>query len=199
MDLFLGTHDLPIYNFEKLMQSNNLAYLVVDWNERKEIVIPEGAQERWNEIYNAYCVKTSNNTSLTFYSLSCEVGYLEMRFTIITHLIYCLCAANKIEFGRELNAWGVPFNIKGSIQKQIPNLKTQLRIIKQNLGMKTRKLEALKGDEDSEPTSFIKQCIIINEQLGVKIEMKKDSVEYFLTALERLKEKLEQQKKMNNG
>lgn len=199
MDLFLGTQDLPIYNFDKLLQTNNLSYLVIGWNERKEIELPENAQDRWNEIYNAYCEKTANNSSLTFYSLSCEVGYLEMRFTVIAQLIFGLCEANKKEFGRELNAWSIPFNIDGDIEKQVPNLKRQLRIIKQNLGMKTRKLEGLKGDNEGEPTSFLKQCIIINEQLGVKIEMKKDSVDYFLTALERLKEKLEQQKQANNG
>jgi hypothetical protein len=106
--------------------------------------------------------------------------------------------SNKKEFGKELNAWGIPFNIDGDIEKQIPQLERHIRIAKQNIDMKNKKLNALKG-EDIEETSFLKQSIIIQEQLGVKINMKTDSVEYFLTAIERLKEKLSQQKKVNNG
>lgn len=199
MDLFLGIGDMPIYNFDKVLKSNNMAYLVVDWNERTEIEIPEEADKRWNEIYNEYCKRTVNNEALTYYSLSCEIGYLEMRYTALFALISNLCEAYKKEIGLRINKWGVPFNVDGSIEKQVPQLETQLRIAKQNLGMKTRKLESLKGDEDGEEMSFLKQCIIINEQLGVKIDIKKDSVDYFLTATERLKEKLQQQKKANNG
>uniref|UniRef100_UPI0035665F0E hypothetical protein n=1 Tax=Seonamhaeicola sp. TaxID=1912245 RepID=UPI0035665F0E len=191
---------MPIYNFDKILQTNNLSYLVVGWNERNEITPPEAAVNRWNEIYNLYCERTANNDTLTFYSLSCEIGYLEMRYTVITHLVYGLSEYNKEDYGRELNAWGIPFNIKGSILDQVEQLQRHLRIAKQNLDLKTRKLKSLKGDDETkESTSFLKQIIIIQEQLGVKIDIRKDSVEFFLTAIERLKEKLEQQKKVRNG
>lgn len=198
MDLFLGIGDMPIYNFDKVLKTNNLSYMVVDWNERTEITPPEEAQERWNEIYNEYCKRTATNEALTFYSLSCELGYLETRFIIVSNLIYGLSDSNKKEFGKELNAWKIPFNIDGKIEPQIKHLETQLRIAKQNITLKRNKLEGLKGDNEEE-TTLLKQVLIINEQLGVKIDIKTDSVEYFLTAIERLKEKLEQQKNANNG
>ena len=201
MKLFLGISDMPIYNFDKVLKSNNMAYMVVGWNERKDLKkLPINTMIKWRKIYNEYCEKTANNESLSFYSLSCEIGYLEMRYTVIGNLIYGLTEHNKKDFGKELNAWGIPFNIDGKIQPQFKVLERQLRIAKQNLGIKTRKLESLKeSNNDQEGDSLIKQVIIIQEQLGVKVEVKKDSVEYFLSALDRLKEKLQQQKRVRNG
>lgn len=196
--LYLGIGDMPIYNFDKILQTNNLSYMVVDWNERKEIEIPKDANERWEEIYNEYCKITANNDALTFYSLNCEVLYLETRFYIVSNLINGLSEINKESFGRELNAWKIPFNIKGSIKKQAEQLKRHLRIAEQNLNMKKRKRDALKND-DVEETTLLKQVIIIQEQLGVKIDIRKDSVEYFLAAIDRLKEKIKASKKVNNG
>lgn len=189
---------MPIYNFDKILQTNNLSYMVVDWNERKEIEIPKDANEKWEEIYNEYCKRTANNEALTFYSLNCEVLYLETRFYIVSNLINGLSEINKESFGRELNAWKIPFNIKGSIKKQVEQLKRHLRIAEQNLNMKKRKRDALKND-DVEETTLLKQVIIIQEQLGVKIDIRKDSVEYFIAAVDRLKEKIKASKKVNNG
>lgn len=199
MDLYLGIGDMPIYNFDKILKTNNLAYVVVGYNGRGEIEVPENAQKQWDVIYNEYCKKTVNNEALTFYSLSCEVGYLEMRYMAIISLIENLCEEYKKEIGLRLNKWGVPFNVDGSIKKQLPQLKTQLRIAKQKIDLKNGQLNALKNDDDSGPVSLLKQVIVINEQLGVKIDIMNDSVEYFLEALDRLKEKLEQQKQARNG
>ncbi|WP_428743242.1 hypothetical protein [Tenacibaculum sp.] len=195
MELYLGIGDMPIYNFEQVLKTNNLAYLVVGWDERKEIEVGEEAEKRWGEIYNAYCERTANNTALDIYAINCEIIYLETRLACITSLVYGLSEANKKEFGRELNAWKIPFNIKGKIEPQIELLQRHIRIAEQNLRMKQTKLKSLRGDdEEVQETSFLKQIIIINEHLGVKIDPRKDSVEYFIIAMERLKEKLQQQK-----
>lgn len=194
MKLYLGIGDMPIYNFDKVLNTNDYRYLLVKWDERKEVEVPESANDRWKKIYNEYCERTAGNEALDFYSLSCEVAYMQMRFVIVSHLVFGLSEATKESYGKELNAWRVPFNTKGSIKKQIPNLERYLKILKQNLDMKSRKLSALK-DKNVEQTTLLKQVIIINEKLGVKINIKKDSVDYFLTALDRLKEKLQQEKK----
>ena len=196
--IYLGIGDMPIYNFDKVLKTNNLSYMVVGWNEREEITPPEEALKRWNEIYNEYCEKTANNDALNYYSLTSEIGYLEMRYFIIYNLINGLNNFNKESFGREINAWKIPFNIKGEIEPQLETLQRHLRIAEQNINIKKRKLEALKVEE-GESSSLIEQIILIQEHLGVKIDMLKDSVEYFLTAMKRLKNKIEQQKKARNG
>lgn len=195
MDLYLGLDDMPIYNFDKILKTNNMSYMVVGWNERDEIEPPENTVERWGNIYNKYCELTANNEALSYYSLSCEISYLEMRYLAIYSLINNLCEPYKEEIGKRLNKWGVPFNISGKIEPQIKQLERQLRIAKQNIGIKKRKLEALKNDDEPQENALIKQVLIVNEQLGVKIDIRVDSVTYFLVALERLKEKLQASKR----
>lgn len=198
MDLFLGIGDMPIYNFDKVLKTNNMSYMVVGWNERTEIEPPKEAQERWDEIYNDYCKKTANNEALTFYSLSAEIGYLEMRYTSIHALINSLCEAYKKEIGLRLNKWGVPFNIKGKIKPQLKQLETQLRIAKQNLGMKTRKLDGLKTDEE-ESVSIIKQKIKLERVVNIKIDLKTTSVEEWIELFNEAKDIVQQQKAENKN
>ena len=131
---------MPIHNFDKVLQTNSMSYLVVGWNERTEIEPPEEALKRWDEIYNEYCKRTANNEALNFYSTSAEIGYLEMRYTAIYTLVANLCEQYKEEIGRALNKWKIPFNIKGKIKPQIKLLERHLRIAKQNIDLKNRKV-----------------------------------------------------------
>lgn len=196
--IYLGIGDLPIYNFDKILKSNNLAYMVIGWNEREEIEIPKEAQSKWDEVYNEYCERTANNEALTFYSLTCEVGYLEMRYTAIFSLVQNLCEPYKEEIGRRLNKWKVPFNIKGSIKKQLPQLETQLRIAFQNIKIKKNKLEALKGDEEEQST-VLQQKIKLERIVGLKIDLKTTSVEEWIEINNEAKSIIEQQKAVKNG
>jgi len=198
MDLFLGIGDLPIYNFDKILKSNNMAYMVIGWNEREEIEIPKEAQSKWDEVYNEYCKRTANNEALTFYSLTCEVGYLEMRYTAIYSLIQNLCEPYKEEIGRRLNKWKIPFNIKGSIKKQLPQLETQLRIASQNIKIKKNKLQDLKSD-DNDQSTLLQQKIKLERVTSLKIDLKQTSVEEWIEIHNEAKEIIEQQKAANNG
>lgn len=194
MDLFLGIGDMPIYNFDKVLQTNNMAYLIVGWNERNEIEVPKEANERWSDIYNAYCEKTANNEALTYYSLNCEIGYLEMRYLAICSLIDNLCEPYKEEIGKRLNKWGIPFNIKGSISKQTELLKRHLRIAEQNINIKKRKLEQIK-DNQEESVSIIKQKIRLERITGINIDLKKTSVEEWIEIHNEAKEIIQSQKR----
>lgn len=199
MDLFLGIGDMPIYNFDKVLKTNNLSYLVLGWNERSEITPPEQVQTRWDEIYNEYCKRTANNEALTFYSLSSEIGYLEMRYTAIYALIENMCEQYKEELGKRLNKWGIPFNIQGSIKPQTELLKRHLRIAEQNIGIKTRKLKELKGDEGNEGSSIIQQKIKLERITSIKIDLKQTSVEEWIEIHNEAKEIAQQQKAASNG
>lgn len=196
MDLYLGIGDMPIYNFDKVLQTNNLSYLVVGWNERKEFkFMPIETLKRWNEIYNLYCEKTANNDTLNLYSLTSEIGYLEMRYTAIYALVANLCEEYKEEIGRRLNKWGIPFNIKGKIVEQLETLERYLRIAKQNIDLKTRKLNALKEDE-GESMSILQQKIKLERVTGLKIDLKQTSVEEWIELHNEAKSIIEQQKKV---
>ena len=123
-----------------------------------------------------------------------------MRYTSIYSLVTNLCEAYKKEIGLRLNKWGVPFNINGKIKPQLKQLESNLKFAQHIIERKKTKLKNLKGNEEEiKGSSFLKQIIVVQEQLSVKIDYKKDSMEFLLVSLDRLKEKLEQQKKVNNG
>ena len=176
--LYNSTGNLPIYNFDKIVRNNDYRYLVIGWNERDDIELPKEVDNVWQEIYNEYCVKTENNEALTYYALHNEVSYLETRLEIIIALIENMTEDNKEEFGRELNAWGVKFNIKGSIASQIPNLKTALRGAKQKYDIRLEKLNGMKSDD--EPMSILRQIIKLDRITGIKINIKTDVVDYLI-------------------
>lgn len=200
MDLYLGIGDMPIYNFDKVLNTDNMSYLIVGWNERKEITPPKEAQNRWDDIYNKYCELTANNDSLTFYSLNCEVGYLEMRYMSIYTLVNNLCEAYKKEIGLRLNKWGVPFNVDGKIEPQLKTIETHLKIANQNIELKKRKLKNLKGDEEeNEGSSIIQQKIKLERATGLKINLKETSVEEWIELFNEAKEIAQQQKRNSNG
>lgn len=199
MDLFLGIGDMPIYNFDKVLNTDNMAYLVVGWNERTEIEVPKEAEERWNEIYNEYCKRTANNEALTFYSLSAEIGYLEMRYTCVFSLIASLSEHNKKEFGKRLNKWKIPFNIDGKIEPQLEHLQRHLRIAEQNIRVKKTKLKSLKGDEEQESSSILKTKIRLERITNIKIDLKQTSVEEWIEIHNEAKEIIQQQKAVRNG
>jgi len=198
MILFLGIGDMPIYNFDKILKTNNLSYMVVDWNERKEIKPPEEAVKKWEGIYNKYCELTADNETLTFYSLNSEISYLEMRYLAIISLVENLCEAYKKEIGLRLNKWGIPFNIKGKIKPQLELLKRHIRIAEQNIKIKQRKLKELKKDDD-EGSTILQQKIRLERITTLKIDLRKTSVEEWIELHNEAKSIVEQQKKARNG
>lgn len=195
MYLYTTTEDIPIFNFDKILTTNNYAYLVEGWNYRDEVEVPEEAPQMWNDIYNEYCSKTENNEASIFYALVVELDYLETRFNIVVTLIESLSEHNKEAFGRELNAWGFKFNIKGNILDQIENLKRQLRAAKQKIDIRRNRLESMKSEEVG--TSLIKQNIKLKRITGLDIDTKKTTVDEWIELHKEAKEIIDANRKKN--
>ena len=191
--LYLGTSDLPIYRFDKIQQTGNLAYLVMEWDERKEIKVPEAAQTLWGSIEDAWHEKTANNESKTYYAIVNEVDYLEKRYTMLSTLIYGLSEANKEEYGREINAWGFKFNIKGKIRPQIKDLERQLRAAKTRIVVKQNELKNL-TNSDKKGISLLKQKIKLERVLETKINLKETPVDEWLELFNEAEELIELKK-----
>lgn len=193
MILYLGVSDLPIYNFDKILKTSNLLYLVVGWNEREVIKIPEKANELWSEIYNTYCELTENNEALAHYALLTELSYLESKYVIVHALITTLREHNKIEFGERLNKLNFQFDATKDIGSQAENLKRQLRIIEQEIRITKGKLEALKNEDD--PKGILNQKIKLERITSLKINLKETSVEEWIAIHNEAQEIIEQQRK----
>lgn len=177
MYLFLGIGDMPIYNFDKVLRTDNFAYMVVGWNERDEIEIPKNAQAQWEKIYNEDCLKTDTNESQTYYQLVDEIDYLENRYNAMMIILEIINEVNKEFMAKQLRMLKVTLNTNESLISQKDDLNRQIRAAKQKIEIREAKLELLKPD--GEPISLVKQIVNLERITGIKIESRIDSVEKF--------------------
>lgn len=184
--LYLGTSDLPIYRFDKIHLTGNLAYLIIEWNERDKVNVPDEAVELWENILDSWHKKTQNNEALIRSALVSEIDYLERRLYVVSALISCVNEKNKEAFGAELNAWGVKFNSKAKVANQRKGLEKQIRAAKMRIDIKKSELDQLTND--GEQISILKQKIKLERQLGIKIDLKTTPVDEWLMLYEELLE-----------
>lgn len=192
--LYKNTGDIPIHNFDKILRGGDYRYMLRSWNEYEEVLhMPIETKNVWREIYDSYCQKTVNNESLTYYALCNEVSHLETRLAIVIILIENITEENKKAYGKELNAWGIAFNIDGNIKDQLPRIKKQLKTAKQKYEIRKNKLDNLKSDE--EPTSLLKQKIRLERITGIKINTRECVVDEWIEINNEAKEISEASKK----
>ena len=193
--LYLGTSDLPIYRFDKIQQTGNLAYLVMEWDERKEIEVPKATQTLWDTVLEVWHQKTANNESKLYYALYNEVDYLEKRFMMLEVLIEGLNEANKEEYGREISAWGFKFNIKGKVKAQRENLERQLKAATNRIHLKKNELDNFSNKKGM---SLLKQKIRLKLAFPIEIDLKTTSVDEWLEIIDHAQE-LTEEKRRSHG
>lgn len=193
--LYLGTSDLPIYRFDKIQQTGNLAYLVMEWDERKEIEVPKATQTLWDTVLEVWHEKTANNEFKLYYALYNEVDYLEKRLMMLKVLVDGLNEANKEEYGREISAWGFKFNIKGKVKVQRENLDRQLRAATNRIHLKKNELDNFSNKKGM---SLLKQKIKLERALSISIDLKTTPVDEWLELFNEAQE-LTEEKRRSHG
>jgi len=171
--IYQGTHDMPIYHFWKCLVKDDMRYMVVGWNERDEIKIPEDADEKFFDVFNEYCMKTANNETDTYYALLNEIDYMKRRYNILAILVGELNEENKEAYGNEIQLWGFRFDLKKTVAEQIKNFEKQFRAARQDIELKEDELKKLTGETDEgEPLNLYKKKIRLERILGISIELK---------------------------
>ena len=182
--IYLGTYDMPIYHFTKCLIKDDLRYMVIGWNEREEIEIPKEAEDTWEEIFNKYCDKTSNNDTDTYYALINEIDYLKRRFNILEVLVKELNENNRETFGWEIEQWGFIVNKDKLIKDQIKSFERQFRIAKQDIDLKEDELEKMMKETDNgEPMNLYKKKIKLERITGLKIDLKTTVIDEWIEIL----------------
>lgn len=195
--IYLGTHDMPIYHFTKCLVKDDLRYMVIGWNERDEIEIPENTEEIWFEIFNSYSDKTRTNESDTYYALINEIDYLKRRFYILETLIRDLNENNRELYGNEIKLWGFNYHSDKLIEEQRKSFERDFRIAKQEIELKEDELQKmLKETEDGEPLSLYKTKIKLERVIGVKIDLKTTVLDEWIELIREAEEINEQTKKV---
>lgn len=196
--LYLGTQDLPIYNFDKISSSGDLRYLLIDWDERSEPKVPSVAENLWESILNQWYEKTLDSGSIVRLELENEVSFLETRMQIVRGLVQILNEENKAEVFNELIGWKVRFNSNKPLKDLFEKFNKVLRQMKSNLEIKYGELETISTQSNNSDNSLIHQKISLQRGLGLTIDTKKVPVDEWLILIDELKE-LNRINKQYNG
>lgn len=191
---YKGCSDIWIYNFDKIAKTNNYSYLVIGYDEYNEVKFDEEkARKLWKEIYNDFCKRSNDNTSLLYYQLLEELGYLKMRKTIALVLLGQLEYFEKMSevhdfYITQLAKWNYEINIKSSLEDELKRMYRMVRFSDNKIGLMESEIDLLRGDED-ESMSLVKQAVKLAQNLGKeRINTKKTTVEEWLAMLEESKE-----------
>lgn len=169
--LYTCLDDIIISSFFKILDTKDMKYMFKDSKLHKKY---EGlANKNWMDIYDEYLDVTENSESVNYFRLIDELSYLKLRYKVIGSLIESLNEHNKELVGKELNAWGVIFNIKGTVKDQEENLLRFLRASKNKILRKTSELEEITKREDKKKFNFIEQKMRLTHITGINIDADK--------------------------
>ncbi len=185
--------DLPIYNFHKVMETSNYAYLVKGWDEHTDVVLDKDKMAGiWVDIYKEYCVLTNNNKALQYYRKKGRLFYLEMKKLVVGRLLLQLSVNDLDEDSQkviidEIREWKFDYapNIKDTTA--IENVLRLLRVQDNEIGLLKSSLKELEEKGDDIP--LIKQVVKVEQLLGrTEIDPRKTSVEKWVYMMDEIKE-----------
>lgn len=190
--------DIPVFNFFEIMEKGNYKWLFS--KPKKDILNPsKELYNAWNNLYDDYVEKTQTAETTNYFQLSKLVAELETRYMIISALIHSLDEQNKETIGRELNAWGVIFNIKGKVSAQKENLERFLRASSNKMKRKRSELTTITENDKKKAFNLYKDKITLESATGVKIDVYKMVMSEYIAVHELGVEMIEQRKKAANG
>ena len=195
--------ELPMYNFSKILETNNYAYLVVGYDGYEDAVFEESkANEFWESIYEEYCKLTQDNKSLMYFAIFQELVYLKTRYqvavTLLTQLELGLSDDLKNDFIEELRKWKYKINKDRPLKDELGRMLKQLNASTNAIKIKQSQLDDLKA-KNSEKLSLIEQTVKLELALGKnEIDIKKTVVAKFVALFKEV-QLLNQARKKRNG
>lgn len=196
--------ELSVYNFHKVLETNNYSYLIVGFDDYKEVKFDEKeADELWGNIYEEYCRLTKNNKSLLYFAIFQELLYLKTRYQVARILLMQLSNGNnKEEFVLDcierLKEWKYKIDKEKPLKDELARMIHQLKVSENKIHIKQSELEDLKVDE-GEKLSLIEQNVKLELALGKnKINTKKTSVSEHVALFNEVHLLNEARRKQNN-
>lgn len=176
---YTGLSDIPIYNFYKASNENNLGYLLKTYKEEVSLHDMSYLEKVWITIYDDYCLKTESAMSRQYFSLVDEINKEETRLFFVQTLVSKLTNHNKQDFGSALKKWGVSYNLKGKIVTQRASLERQIKAAKNKITRRKSELEAIKKRE-GKSSSITRQKLEMESMLNISIDTKKRTMEEWI-------------------
>mgnify|MGYP003643953718 CR=1 FL=1 len=201
ISLYKSLDDISIYRFDKAL-NGDLRYLSKKKDVEK-IIIDVDFQNVWSDLINEYSIRTKNNTTIRIYLLIGEISYLESRNNVVPSLINNIIKSKDEEITKEsidhINRWGFPINSEKSINEELKKIMIAINNSHTKIKRKTAEYKDLTKDKGSQLT-LIQQKLKLDRHLGVKIDLKKDTVSYWLACWDELELLTsEKRKSLSNG
>lgn len=205
---FRDCESMPLYNFHKVLETDNYAFMVSGYEGEEEFSFDEQvAKSHWGNIYNEYCKLSEDNKSLMYFSVASELVYLETRFLLgsefLKHLVSHLKEPTIVSMCiEELKKWKFVINKDKDLDKEIQRAFKALKGSKNKINLKRSELEKFKPDDDEESMTLVEQIVKMEQALGRnEIDPKKVSVAKWVAMNKELKAENEAKRKAyrNNG
>lgn len=196
--------ELSVYNFYKVLETNNYSYLIVGFDDYDPIEINEKeADELWGSIYEEYCKLTKNNKSLLYFVIFQELLYLKTRYQVARILLMQLSNDNNseefvLDCIERLREWKYKINKEKPLKDELKRMIHQLKVSENKIQIKKSELEDLNVDE-GEKLSLIEQNVKLELALGKnEINTKTTSVSKYIALFNEVKILNEARNKQNN-
>lgn len=193
--------EISIYNFNKVVETDDYSWLVVDYDGYKPVEFDEEqAADFWRDIYNEYTKLSDNNETALFYELLLEIHRLKIRRYFVTILIQELRigGTQKVVDGfiDSLKKWRVFINPDRPLNTELDKAERQLRAAQNKIELKENELEQLK-ERQEDAISLEEQIVRLEQGLGRNnIDPKTTSVKKWLVMIKEYKALLDRQRKM---
>lgn len=207
MHLYKDCSDLSIKKFDIIYKTNDFRYLIVGWDGYKEIEVPKGANERWQDIRNEWIDLLDNNVIGYYYQLVLESVYLQTRYNVVKQLLNMIWIRDEFDEESEkiyvgaLAEWNYKWNPKQNKTKEMERLLKQLKRSENKIELKLDELEKLKKENDitDDVSSLEKQAVALEQITGKNnIDTEKTSVRKWVE-ITKLSESINEQRRKANG
>lgn len=200
MRLYRSCSDLPIYNFHKMMETGNYAYLTFKWDEHSEVKYnKEEVIKVWGGIYNEYCKITNNNKAIQFYRENQRLAFLHLKKEVGSRILTQIALREMkpktlIGYIDALRNLGFKYEGNEKTHHKIKDLDRQLRAMNNQIELLSDSIEKMKSKGEAVP--FSKEIVKVEQALGRNIvDPKITSTEKWVYLIEEIKELNEQRRK----
>lgn len=197
--------ELPIYNFFKIKETNDLSYLYLDFDEYNEVEVEEKMKDVWESLLEEYSNLTGDNSTIRYYDLIREIIALESRFDVVNTLLQMINIGGMsremlISYSKALKVWKYNLNVDKPLKDEIAKLIKQLKQSKNKIRLKLEEKKEIEKSNEGESMSLVEQQVAIEDALDKnEVNLKTTTVAKWLAMIKKIKLKQEQLKKAKNG
>jgi len=196
---------LPIYNFYKIVDTADLRYLVVGYDDFDEVKYELKSDEcniNWSKILTEYGELTSSRNVLLNYEKQIEIKYLETRISSGEKILDIYAEFGDLEVLALLKEFDFSFDEKRDVENQInmavrriKGLRNKVRILKANYILRFGKKQ-----KEEIKTNLVKSALSLELSLdiGREINVRTTSVSKWVYMVDISNNKAKEYEKIKN-